>query len=146
MTSQPTDLMYKILVQGVVDYAIYLLTPDGIVANWNAGAQRAKGYTAEEIVGQHFSVFYSAADRAAGLPDQGLQIARSAGHFQAEGWRYRKDGSAFWSMAVIDALYDDDGTLLGFAKITRDITERRRAQELVERQRMSWQNSPRSLR
>ncbi|PVZ20035.1 MULTISPECIES: bifunctional diguanylate cyclase/phosphodiesterase [unclassified Pseudomonas] len=135
MTAQPTDLMYKVLVQGVVDYAIYLLTPEGIVANWNAGAQRAKGYTAEEIVGQHFSVFYSAADRAARLPEKGLEIARERGHFQAEGWRYRKDGSAFWSMVVIDALHGDDGTLLGFAKVTRDITERRKAQELVEQQK-----------
>ncbi|MFF7709730.1 EAL domain-containing protein [Pseudomonas sp. NPDC007930] len=129
------DMLYKLLVQGVVDYAIYMLTPEGVVANWNAGAQRAKGYTAEEIVGKHFSCFYSEADRARGLPENGLRIARDTGHFEAEGWRYRKDGSAFWSLVVIDALRDEAGNLLGFAKVTRDITERRQAQEVTEKQK-----------
>jgi diguanylate cyclase (GGDEF)-like protein/PAS domain S-box-containing protein len=132
--------MYRLLVQSVVDYAIYMLTPDGHVANWNAGAARAKGYSANEIVGQHFSVFYSAEDRAEGLPHLGLEIARSDGHFESEGWRLRKDGVAFWCNVVIDAIRDDDGALIGFAKITRDISEKRateqqrqQAQELVER-------------
>ncbi|HEX7816140.1 sensor domain-containing protein [Dyella sp.] len=122
------DLMYRLLVQSVVDYALYLLTPDGIVANWNAGAERAKGYTQAEIVGKHFSCFYSPEDRAAGIPDRGLETARATGRFEAEGWRYRKDGTAFWAHVIIDAVRDDDGKLVGFAKITRDITEQRRRQ------------------
>lgn len=140
MTTDQSDMMYRLLVQGVVDYAIYMLTPQGHVANWNAGAERAKGYRAEEIVGQHFSVFYSAEDRAQGLPWYGLETARRDGHFEAEGWRLRKDGAAFWCNVVIDAIRDDSGVLIGFAKITRDISEKRlaeqqrqQAQELVER-------------
>lgn len=123
------DLMYRRLVEGVVDYAIYMLTPDGIVANWNAGAQRAKGYTADEIVGQHYSRFYCVDQIAAGTPDRNLAIARERGQFEDEGWRLRKDGSAFWAHVVIDAIHDQ-GELIGFAKITRDITER----HLQERQ------------
>ncbi|NER65189.1 EAL domain-containing protein [Pseudomonas sp. MAFF212427] len=134
--------MYRLLVQSVIDYAIYMLTPEGVVSNWNAGAQRAKGYTSEEIVGQHFSAFYSAEDRAAQLPQQGLEIARSIGRFETEGWRLRKDGRAFWAHVMIDAVHDGNGQLLGFAKITRDVTERRQyeldllaAKELAEAQR-----------
>ncbi|WP_243667186.1 EAL domain-containing protein [Pseudomonas brassicae] len=137
-----TDVMYRLLVQSVIDYAIYMLTPEGVVSNWNAGAQRAKGYTSEEIVGQHFSAFYSAEDRAAQLPQQGLEIARSIGRFETEGWRLRKDGRAFWAHVMIDAVHDGNGQLLGFAKITRDVTERRQyeldllaAKELAEAQR-----------
>ncbi|WMD18936.1 EAL domain-containing protein [Achromobacter seleniivolatilans] len=134
-----SDVMYRHLVQGVVDYAIYMLRPDGIVANWNAGAQRAKGYTQEEIVGRHFSCFYSAEDQAAGLPQHGLDTARDKGRFEAEGWRLRKDGSTFWAHVVIDAICDDNGVLIGYAKVTRDNTERRerelqllKAKELAE--------------
>ncbi len=140
LPTQPNaDTLYRLLVQSVVDYAIYLLSPEGIVTNWNAGAQRAKGYLAAEIVGQHFSVFYTAEDRAAGLPGRGLETARSEGRFEAEGMRVRKDGTLFWTSVVIDAIHDDDGQLIGFAKITRDITERRKnelevlkAKELAE--------------
>ena len=121
------DVMYRLLVQGVTDYAIYMLAPDGTVANWNAGAQRAKGYTAEEIVGRHFSCFYSPEDRASGLPGRGLATARETGRFEAEGWRFRKDGTRFWAHVVIDAIHDDDGRFVGFAKITRDCTEKRLA-------------------
>ncbi len=134
------DMMYRLLVEGVVDYAIYMLTPGGIVANWNAGAQRAKGYSAAEIVGQHYSRFYTPADVAAGVPAKNLAIAREKGRFEDEGVRLRKDGSELWAHVVIDAIHGDDGELIGFAKITRDITERRRqeqdlleAKELAER-------------
>ena len=120
------DIMYRLLVQGVTDYAIYMLSPDGTVANWNAGAQRTKGYAADEIVGRHFSCFFTSEDRAAGWPETGLRTARETGRFETEGWRLRKDGTRFWAHAVIDALYDD-GLFIGFAKITRDCTERRAA-------------------
>lgn len=122
------DIMYRLLIQSVVDYAIYLLTPEGVVANWNPGAQRAKGYTAEEIVGQHYSVFYGEAEQRAGIPMLNLQQAREVGRFEDHGWRLRKDGTAFRAHVVIDAVYDDDGVLVGFAKITRDCTEQYQAQ------------------
>ncbi len=119
---------FRMLVAGVVDYALIMLTPEGVVARWNAGAERIKGYTAEEIVGRPFSGFYTEADREAGLPERALATAREQGRYEAEGWRVRKDGSLFWANAVLDAIRDEDGTLIGFAKITRDITERRQAQ------------------
>ncbi|WP_315764190.1 PAS domain S-box protein [Sphingomonas sp. Y38-1Y] len=118
----------RLLLNAVQDYAIYLLEPDGIVASWNPGAQRFKGYTADEIVGQHFSRFYTDEDRASGLPARALATAAAEGKFEAEGWRVRKDGSRFWTHVVIDAVRDDAGALIGFAKITRDITERREAE------------------
>ncbi|MFJ5300523.1 EAL domain-containing protein [Pseudomonas sp. NPDC088368] len=124
---QDSDAMYRLLIQSVVDYAIYMLTPEGIVANWNPGAQRAKGYTAVEIVGQHFSLFYSEDERRADLPGQNLRIARTEGRFEAQGWRLKKDGSAFWAHVIIDAVRNDAGDLLGFAKITRDCTEQHQA-------------------
>lgn len=120
---------YRLLVDAITDYAIYMLDPDGIVTNWNAGAQRFKGYTAEEIVGQHFSRFYSPEDRSDGLPARALAIARTEGKFEREGWRIRKNGERFWAHVVIDPIWAKDGTLIGFAKITRDLTERRAAAE-----------------
>ncbi len=126
---------FRLLVQGVTDYAIYLLSPEGIVTNWNAGAQRIKGYAPAEIIGQHFSRFYTEEDRASGLPQRALETAVREGRFEIEGWRVRKDGSRFWSHVVIDPIRDDDGQLLGFAKITRDMTERKEAQESLERAR-----------
>ncbi|NYJ14568.1 diguanylate cyclase (GGDEF)-like protein/PAS domain S-box-containing protein [Rhizobium leguminosarum] len=111
---------FKLLVQGVTDYAIYMLDPDGKVSNWNAGAERAKGYSADEIVGKDFSLFYSEEDRRKGLPQRALQTARSEGKFEAQGWRYRKDGSSFWAHVVIDPIYDEAGELIGYAKITKD--------------------------
>ena len=133
MTSDNPDLMYRLLVQGVIDYAIYMLTPEGIVSSWNAGAERAKGYTADEIVGQHYARFYQDPDREAGLPDTNLEIATRTGRFEDQGWRVRKDGSAFWAHVVIDAIRDDHGVLLGFAKITRDCSGQRQA-ELAQRE------------
>lgn len=126
--TENSDVMYRLLVQSVVDYAIYMLKPDGTVANWNAGAQRAKGYLPEEIVGKNFSLFYSEQDRAKGLPQHGLETASRTGRYEVEGWRYRKDGSAFWAHVIIDAVRAEDGTLIGFAKITRDCTEQKAAQ------------------
>ena len=133
MNPENSDLMYRLLVQSVVDYAIYMLTPDGVVSSWNAGAQRAKGYEPGEIVGQHYSRFYRDEDLAAGLPALNLQIATDTGRFEDQGWRVRKDGSAFWAHVVIDAIRDDQGALLGFAKITRDCTGQRQA-ELAQRE------------
>ncbi|MGF6396210.1 putative bifunctional diguanylate cyclase/phosphodiesterase [Pseudomonas plecoglossicida] len=136
------DIMYRLLIQSVVDYAIYLLTPEGIVANWNPGAQRAKGYFAEEIVGKHYSLFYSEADRAAGLPEQNLEQARQTGRFEEVGVRLRKDGSAFHAHVVIDAVRDDAGKLVGFAKVTRDISERRQQElELLQAKELAEQYS-----
>jgi PAS domain S-box-containing protein len=126
-----SERRFRLLVEGVVDYAVYMLDPSGVVVNWNAGAQRLKGYTADEIVGQHFSRFYSRQDRAAGLPMRMLDIAAREGHYESEGWRVRKDGSRFWASAVVDAIRNEGGELLGFAKITRDITERQAAQEAL---------------
>ena len=120
------------LVEGVTDYAIYMLDPQGLVSNWNAGAQRAKGYVANEVIGRHFSMFYEPADRQAGLPEQGLLTARIEGTFQSEGWRVRKDGSRFWAHVVIQPIHDDNGRLFGYAKITRDRTEKRSAALALE--------------
>jgi len=122
---------FQLLVAGVRDYAIYMLTPEGYVRSWNAGAQRFKGYAAHEIIGQHFSCFYTPEDKAAGIPATALQTALNEGKFEAEGWRIRKDGTRFWASVVIDPIRDDAGHLIGFAKITRDITERRAAQEAL---------------
>jgi len=128
-----SERRFRLLVEGVVDYAIYMLDPSGIVTNWNAGAERIKGYAPAEIIGQHFSRFYTDADRNNGKPARALKIARESGHYVEEGWRVRKDGSFFWASVIIDPIRDDDGTLIGYAKITRDITERREAQLTLER-------------
>lgn len=136
------DIMYRLLIQSVVDYAIYLLTPEGIVANWNPGAQRAKGYHADEIVGQHYSLFYTGAERAAGLPALNLEQARSTGRFEEVGSRLRKDGTAFHAHVVIEAVHDDTGQLVGFAKVTRDISERHhQEQELLRAKELAEQYS-----
>ncbi|MFK0309921.1 putative bifunctional diguanylate cyclase/phosphodiesterase [Pseudomonas sp. NPDC090233] len=136
------DIMYRLLIQSVVDYAIYMLTPDGIVANWNPGAQRAKGYLADEIVGKHYSLFYSESERAAGLPEQNLEQARNTGRFEEIGSRLRKDGTAFHAHVVIDAVRDDNGQLVGFAKVTRDISERRQQElELLQAKELAEQYS-----
>ncbi|CAI3800728.1 hypothetical protein DBADOPDK_02615 [Pseudomonas sp. MM223] len=136
------DIMYRLLIQSVVDYAIYMLTPEGIVANWNPGAQRAKGYHADEVVGQHYSLFYTDAERMAGLPAHNLEQARNTGRFEEIGSRLRKDGSAFHAHVVIDAVYDDAGQLVGFAKVTRDISERyHQEQELLQAKELAEQYS-----
>ena len=128
-----TEQRLRLLVEAVQDYAIFMLDPDGHVASWNAGAQRTKGYTAEEIIGQHFRVFYPAERRAQKHPERELEIAREEGRYEEEGWRVRKDGSRFWAHVTLTAVRDDDGELVGFAKVTRDSTERRRMLSMLER-------------
>ncbi|ANI76941.1 hybrid sensor histidine kinase/response regulator [Sphingobium sp. EP60837] len=122
---------FELLVQSVTDYAIYMLSKNGTVVSWNAGARRFKGYEADEIVGEHFSRFYTPEDRAAGIPALALDTAEREGRFEAEGWRVRKDGTHFWANVVIDPIRDSTGKLIGFAKVTRDLTERRLAQEAL---------------
>ena len=128
-----SEQQFRILVQGVTDYAIFMLSPTGIVTSWNVGAQRIKGYSEAEIIGQHFSRFYTDEDRAAGLPAQILATAAKDGRAEREGWRVRSDGTRFWAHVVVDAIRDETGTLLGFAKVTRDITERREAAAALEK-------------
>ncbi|MDI3560620.1 PAS domain S-box protein [Bradyrhizobium sp. Arg816] len=127
-----SEQQFRLMVQSVTDYAIYMLDVEGNVATWNAGAQRIKGYAPEEIIGSHFSNFYTEEDRAAGLPRTGLQTAAREGRWEHEGQRVRKDGTRFWAHVVIDAIRDDDGKLVGFAKVTRDITERRQAEAALQ--------------
>ena len=129
----PVDLdQFRLLVESVMDYAIFLLDPNGIVMSWNAGAQRIKGYTADDIIGRHFSTFYPIADVERRKPDGELRIAAAEGRYEEEGWRIRKDGTRFWANVVITALRDPDGDLVGFAKVTRDLTERRRYEQHLE--------------
>jgi PAS domain S-box-containing protein len=127
--SEFAEQRFQLLVNAVTDYALYMLDADGIVATWNPGAQRFKGYTADEIIGCPYSTFFTEEDRAAGLPERALRIAAAEGKFEAEGWRVRKDGTRFWAHAVVDPILDDQGAVLGFAKITRDITEKHEAEE-----------------
>ena len=124
---------FELLVQSITDYAIYMLDPQGRVVSWNAGAHRFKGYTAEEIIGEHFSRFYTPEERQQGVPQIALATAEREGRFEAQGWRVRKDGSRFWADVVIDPIRDPAGKLVGFAKITRDLSERR-ADEATLRQ------------
>ncbi len=130
-----SEQQFRLLIQGVTDYAIYMLSPDGIVTNWNSGAQRIKGYSPVEIIGKHFSNFYTPEDRERGMPARALETAAREGKFEAEGWRLRKDGSRFWAHVVIDPIRDETGKLTGFAKITRDVTERKEAQDSLDRAR-----------
>ena len=130
-----SEQRFRILVQGVTDYAIFMLDPEGRVTNWNAGAARIKGYSAEEIVGEHFSRFYTPEDLDVGVPKKALETARETGRYEAEGWRVRKDGTRFWAAVVLDAIRDEDGQLIGFAKVTRDMTEKREAQLRLEESR-----------
>jgi PAS domain S-box-containing protein len=120
--------LYQLLVESVRDYAIFVLDVGGHILSWNAGARHIKGYTAEEIIGRHFSTFYPAADVAAGKPQWELEVAVREGRFEEEGWRIRKDGGRFWANVLITPLHDESGMLVGFAKVTRDLTERRRAE------------------
>jgi PAS domain S-box-containing protein len=126
---------FRLLIQGVTDYAIYMLSPNGEVTNWNSGAQRIKGYTQDEVLGTHFSRFYTREDQASGLPMRALAQAAESGRVEMEGWRVRKDGSTFWANVVIDAIRDEQGQLIGFAKVTRDITERKQTAEALEQTR-----------
>lgn len=126
-----SERRFRLLVDSVVDYAIYMLDPSGVITNWNAGAARIKGFSADEVVGSHFSRFYTKEDRSRGLPAIALETARREGKFETEGWRLRKDGGRFWASVVIEPIRNETGDLIGFAKITRDITERRSAQEAL---------------
>ena len=130
-----SEQQFKLLVEGVSDYAIYMLDAKGYVASWNNGAQRIKGYRPDEIIGKHFSNFYTAEDRQKGVPEYALNTAATEGRFEKEGWRVRKDGSQFWASVVIDAIKSDSGALIGFAKITRDISEKRKAEQALEETR-----------
>lgn len=125
------DRRFELMLRAIRDYAIYLLDKDGYIVSWNAGAQRFKGYTADEIIGQHFSRFYTDEDRRDGLPARALRIAAETGLYEAEGWRVRKDGTRFWTSVVIDPVHDDDGALVGYAKVTRDISDKKRTQEAL---------------
>jgi PAS domain S-box-containing protein len=126
------DSRFRLLIDAVIDYAIYMIDPDGIITSWNSGARRFKGYEEAEILGQHFSRFYTEEDRRAGLPQRALDTAIREGRFEGEGWRVRKDGTHFWCHVVIDPILDPSGTLLGFAKITRDLTDRKMAEEVLK--------------
>ena len=126
-----SEARLRLLVGSVRDYAIYMLDPEGHVRSWNAGARQIKGYTESEILGQHFSRFYTPEDVAAGRPDAALRAANAGGRFEEENWRVRKDGSRFWADVVITAVRDDRGALVGFAKVTRDLTERKRAEQAL---------------
>ncbi|MGF6273244.1 PAS domain S-box-containing protein [Massilia sp. UYP11] len=128
-----SEQRFRLLVQGVTDYAIYMLTPEGVVSNWNLGAERIKGYSHDDIVGHHFSLFYTDEDRLRGLPARALATAGDVGRYEAEGWRVRKDGTRFWANVVIDAIRGDDARLLGYAKITRDLTEKKAAAEALDK-------------
>lgn len=135
------ERQFRMLVQGVRDYAIYMLDPEGYITNWNSGAEIIKGYAADEIIGKHFSTFYSEEDRLRGEPQRCLETALRDSTFQNETWRFRKDGTRFWASIVIDPIYDENGVLIGFAKITRDITDKRLTQEKADRQRESMHQS-----
>src|SRR3569833_750412 len=135
-SSQQRDLFesersFRLLVEGVADYALYMLDPTGVITSWNIGGERIKGYSPEEIVGQHFSRFYTETDRANGKPARALGIARDQGRYEEEGWRVRMDGTFFWACVVFDPFYEDD-QLFGFAMFTRDITVRRNSQLMLE--------------
>jgi PAS domain S-box-containing protein len=123
----------RLLISGINDYAILMLDRDGRVVSWNTGGEKIKGYKAEEIIGRHFSLFYTGEDREQGKPAHELRVAGAQGQYEEEGWRVRKDGSRFWALVLITALYDRHGQLLGFGKVTRDITERKRASEEIRR-------------
>jgi PAS domain S-box-containing protein len=136
----------RLFVEGVKDYAIFMLDPDGCVSTWNVGAERIKGYKASEIIGQHFSVFYPDEDRRSGKPAWELDVAVKEGRFEDEGWRLRKDGSRFWANVIITPIKDAGDNLLGFTKVTRDFTERMLAQKALQDSQRKLQESERSLR
>ena len=135
MARSVIDDPFELLVRSIVDYAIYMLDPEGHVSSWNAGAERIKGFKAEEILGKHFSTFYTEEDRKAGMPQKVLETARVQGRYEGEGWRVRRDGSRFWASVVVDRINDENGELVGFAKITRDMTEKREAQRRLDASR-----------
>ncbi len=126
------ERQFRLMVEAVTDYAIFMLDPNGRIVSWNKGARRIKGYEAEEIVGRHFSCFYTAADQQRGVPMRALKVAAATGHFRDSGWRVRKDGSMFLADVVITAVKDESGSLIGFSKVTRDVTESRAAESRLD--------------
>ncbi|VFU10674.1 hybrid sensor histidine kinase/response regulator [Methylocella tundrae] len=134
-TLKRSEEQFRILVQSVTDYSIFMLDSEGHVSSWNLGAERIKGYLREEVIGEHFSKFYTPEDLEKGEPQRAIETAAREGRFEKEGWRVRKDGTRFWANVVIDAIRDENGAVIGFAKITRDITERREAQRAIEEAR-----------
>ena len=147
-TPQQSEERFKLLVEGVKDYAIFMLDANGFVASWNSGAERINGYSADEIIGKHFSLFYPAEARESGWPEHELQTAAERGSFIDEGWRLRKDGTRIWAHVTITALRDDEGRLLGYAKLTRDLTDRKNAEafEVADRERDEILEAERSAR
>ena len=143
-TLRRSQEQFRLLVQGVTDYAIYMLDTEGRVSSWNAGAERIKGYAEEEVLGGHFSQFYRPEDQRNGEPARALATALKEGRYEAEGWRVRKDGRHFWANVVIDPIRDGHGELIGFAKVTRDVSERRATQHALEQARASRCSSRRS--
>ena len=144
--SYQTAEQFRLLVEAVHDYAIFMLEPDGRIRTWNAGAERIKGYKASEIIGKHISCFYPEQDVASGKPERELEIALRDGSVEDEGWRVRKDGSQFWANVIITAMWDADGHLIGFGKVTRDATEKMLAQRAIEESQRKLQTSEKSLR
>jgi PAS domain S-box-containing protein len=136
---------YKLLVDSVEDYAIFMLDPDGYIMTWNKGAEKNKGYKPEEIIGKHFSNFYMEHDIAARKPERELELARRYGRVEDEDWRVKKDGSKFWANVVITTLYDDDGTHIGFAKVTRNLTERKQHEDDLRRANATLRQQQREL-
>jgi PAS domain S-box-containing protein len=136
-----SERQFRMLVQGVIDYAVYMLDPEGYITTWNLGGERIKGYSAEDVIGRHFSIFYTPEDCANREPERALEVAAREGRYEREGWRVRKDGTRFWASIVIDRILDHNGKLIGFAKITRDMTETRQAQEELEKARAALAQS-----
>src|SRR5262245_23410179 len=141
-SADPGDEQFRLLVSSVTDYAIYLLDNAGRVSSWNAGAERIKGYRADEVLGRHFSHFYPPEDRAAGKPEHALSVALREGRFEGEGWHVRKDGTRFWAEVVITALRDPGGALKGYAKLTRDMTARHLQREREQLFEVTFNNAP----
>lgn len=137
---------YKMLVENVQDYAIFFMDPEGYIQTWNKGAEKNKGYTHDEIVGKHFSLFYSEQDNLDNKPARELEIAKRVGRVEDEDWRMRKDGSKFWANVVITALYDDEGTLQGFAKVTRNLTERKENEDRLKNANVILQEKQKELK
>ncbi len=133
-TRLDSDDSFRLLVDSVKDYAIVMLDPDGRVASWNSGAERIKGYRQDEIIGRHFSCFYPPDAVQRGLPERELEMAAKEGRYEDEGWRVRKDGNKFWASVVFTALREKDGTLRGYGKVTRDLTERKQTEERLQQQ------------
>jgi PAS domain S-box-containing protein len=133
--SSDNERQFQLLVDSIKDYAIFMLDPDGRVTSWNSGAQRIKGYRPDEIIGRDFTQFYTDEDRAAGVPAQLLARAAESGRVEAEGLRVRKDGSRFWASVILDRIDDEAGRHVGFAKVTRDITDQHLAREMLEQAR-----------